>query len=156
MILPKYLIMKKLLFIIFTILAFSLSLSAQADQDQLLQELEKMQEELMKQFGGFNFQFDDPQIEIDTFFFNGFGEGDDWTPLGGGSFDLTEMMDLLQQQMQQMDAQDWEELEELFQGFGSFGPMIPAPDSLDNYHHSLPENSNPADKPKKKRKVYTL
>ena len=115
-----------------------------------------MQEELMKQFGGLNFQFGDPNMQVDTFFFKGFGEGDQWMQLDGGSFDLTEMMNLLQQQLQQMDAQDWEDLDQLFKGFGGFAPLVPAPDSLDNYRKSDPENNFPAKQPKKKRKVYSL
>ncbi len=137
-------------FVVF--LLASPSLFAQHDQDEVLKEMQKIQEEMMKRLENMELNFGDSQLFIDTFFIKEFSPHGGWMPLGPNSVDLSEMMELLQKQMQQMDDEDWTEIENLFKSFGDFSPTVPAPEELDEEK----EEGNIIKKSNKKRKVYTL
>jgi len=144
--------MKKLI-LSFILFAIALNLSAQYNQEELLKEMQKMQEEMMKNFQNLEFNFGDSQMLIDTFFIKEFDSFGDEMPLEFHSGDLSEMMDLLQKQMQQMDSEDWSEIEKLFKSFGDFSPTIPAPENSEEFKEDdidIKDNSN------KKRKTYQL
>lgn len=144
--------MKKIV-LSFVLITISLSLSAQYNQEEMLKEMQKIQEEMMKQFENLEFNFGDSQLYIDTFFVKEFDSFGDGMPLEFNSDDLSEMMDLLHQQMQQMDSEDWAELEKLFKSFGDFTPLVPAPENFDEFNE---EEGDIKEKPNKKRKTFKL
>jgi hypothetical protein len=137
-------------FVVFLIT--STCLFAQYDQNEVLKEMQKMQEEMMKRFENLEFGLGDSQLFIDTFFIKEIDPNSNWMPLDPNSADLSKMMELLQKQMQQIDEEDWVEMEKLFKSFGDFSPTVPAPEESDKKE----EGGNIIKKPNKKRKVYTL
>lgn len=144
--------MKKLIFSI-VLLVVTLNLSAQNTQEEALKEMQKMQEEMMKNFENLEFNFGNSQLFIDTFFVKEFDQFGNSIPMEQFSGDLSELMEMLQQQMQNMDGKDWAEMQRLFESFGDFSPMIPAPENLDEFKK---EEGDIKEKSNKKRKSYTL
>jgi len=137
----------------FVVLAISMNVFAQNHQEDMLKEMQKMQEEMMKKIENLDLNFDGTQLFIDTFFvkeFNSFGHS---IPMDQFSGDLSELMETLQLQMQQMDTEDWTDMQQLFESFGDFLPVIPAPENLDKIGQ---EDGDIKEKPNKKRKTYTL
>jgi hypothetical protein len=145
--------MMKKLILSLALLAITMNLSAQYNQEEMLKEMQKMQEEMMKRFENLEFDFGDSQLFIDTFFVKEFDSFGNSIPMEPYSGDLTELMEMLQQQMKQMESEDWAELEKLFESFGKFSPMIPTPEKLDEFKK---EEGDIKEKSNKKRKSYTL
>ena len=117
--------MKKFVFS-FVLLVFSTSLFAQYNQEEILKEMQKMQEEMMKSFENLELQFGDSQFLIDTFFvkeLQPFGEMNPMQPFSG---DMTEMMELLQKELEKMDAEDWQEMQKLLLMLGSHNKGLTA------------------------------
>ena len=80
--------MKKIVFS-FVLIIFSMSLFAQYNQEELLKEMQKMQEEMMKNFENLEFNFGDSQILIDTFFIKEMQPFGEMSPIQPFSGDMT-------------------------------------------------------------------
>ncbi len=143
--------MKKLTLIFALLLSMLASTNAQMTDEQLAEEMEKMEQQMQEFMDQLGWGTKGGSIHIDTLSFN----GDELMNLhqqffnnGGESLLSDEMVKLMEQQMQHFFEGNHMELDSLFKSF-SF-PQLPIPES-----NTSPKDQTPKKKGKK-RKVYTL
>ena len=150
--------MKKLFFLLL-IVGLSGTIKAQQSQDEILQEMQRLQQQLMEQFQSFDDLSQGFPLFSDSLFMggNGFHMQID-TSFQWGMNDpsffiapdqMQGLMEQFQQGLSQMTDEDWAELEKMFRQFS-----LPLPDPNQVPQEEMP--NKPRKDGRKKPKIYNL
>ena len=136
---------------------FSSTVIAQEQEIPTPDRLQEQMEQLLNQFEelpGFS------RIWVDTLYIQEFDSlqfAPFWSDSFDQSMDMNSFMDQMQQQLRHFQQFDWSEMDQLLRSFDfptwPDTPTFPAPDALPDENKTHPE---PTQKPKKKRKTYSL
>ncbi len=149
--------MKKLILATFLFISSFQFATAQENFDDLFKEMEKMQQEMIKQLGQMNLEGSGLQFFMDTTIVQKFGDLDI-----GFNDELLQQLDpkmfegllgQMQEELSKMDEEDWAEIGKLFKNFENIIPMTPQTNTPGD---STDPKDKPAKKGEKKRKIYKM